>query len=184
MPNLGSETESKMKVVIEVLANELKKVHIGRANTGLVENILVSAYGQPTPIKALANISVPEPNQIAITPWDKDQLGAIETAIRESELSLSLVNDGNAVRVTLPPMTEERRQELVRQINKMVEEARIELRNLRHEALEKLKKEVEAGEATEDDKYKITQELDELIKKYNDEADKIARDKEAEVMKV
>lgn len=182
--NYTKDTEQKMDKVIEILSDALKNIHTSRASTALVENIEVSAYGQNMAIKTMAQISIPEPTQIAIIPWNKDQLGAIETAIRESDLGVNPVNDGNAVRINLPPLNEERRLEVVKQVKKIAEEARVELRNLRHQAQDLLKKDIEADKATEDDKFKITKELDDLIGKYNGQIEDLTKRKESEIMTV
>ena len=184
MPNYIQDSKQKMQTVLEVLQNELKNVNIGRANTALLEGVTVSAYGQALAIKAMANISIPDARQIAITPWDKDQLGAIETAIRESDLGVNPINDGKTIRINLPPMTEERRKDLVKQVKRMGEEARIELRNLRRDAVDRLRGDAQKGEATEDDEYQFTEEIDKLIKAFNDQVESKIQEKEKEIMTV
>lgn len=183
MPNL-SQTEKNMQTVIEVLKTELKNIHTGRASASLVEDIKVMSYGQPTPIKAIASISVPEATQVAIRPWSPDQIGAIELAIRESDLGVNPSNDGVTVRVNFPPLTEERRRDLVKKVKQIAEEARIELRNLRRHTQDELKKELDSGQATEDDKFKVTKDLDEMIGKFNNEVEEVIKLKEAEILKV
>lgn len=183
MPNL-SQTEKNMQTVIEVLKAELKNIHTGRASASLVEDIKVMSYGQPTSIKAIASISVPEATQVAIRPWSPDQIGAIELAIRESDLGVNPNNDGVTVRVNFPPLTEERRRDLVKKVKQIAEEARIELRNLRRHTQDELKKELDSGQATEDDKFKVTKDLDEMIGKFNNEVEEVIKLKEAEILKV
>lgn len=173
-----------MNEVLEVLKREFQTIHTGRASTSLVEGVKVMSYGQPSPLKAVAHITVPEPNQIAITPWDKDQLSAIETAIRDANLGLNPVNDGHAIRVTIPPLTEERRKELTKQLQRMAEDARIALRDARRDAQESTRKDVESNQATEDDKFAVTKELDALIADYNGRIEEALKAKEAEVLKV
>lgn len=183
MPNI-SQTEKNMKTVIEMFQAELKNIHTGRASATLVEDITVMSYGQPTPIKGIASISVPEATQVAIRPWSPDQIGAIETAIRESDLGVSPSNDGVTVRISFPPLTEERRRDLIKKVRQIAEEARIELRNLRRHTQDELKKELDAGQATEDDKFKITKDLDEIISKFNNQIEEIVKAKEVEILKV
>ncbi len=170
-----------MAEVTSKLDEAFKGIHTGRASTTLVENIPVSSYGQTMPVKALASLTVPEPTQIAITPWDKGQLTQIEAAIRESDLSLSPINDGNAIRVTFPPMTAERRATLTKQVHKIAEEARIALRTLRHEALAAMKKSIAAETATDDDKFSLQKELDKLIEEANARVESLVKTKEVEI---
>ncbi len=179
-----SQTEKNMQTVIEVLSAELKNIHTGRASASLVEDLTVMSYGAPTPIKSVASISVPEATQVAIRPWNTDELSAIETAIREADLGVSPSNDGVMIRVNFPPLTQERRQELVKKIKQIAEEARIELRNIRRKAQDELKKDFDAGEATEDDKFSINKKLDDMIGKYNDQVEEVIKAKEAEILKV
>lgn len=179
-----SQTEKNMQIVIEVLAAELKNIHTGRASASLVEDLTVMSYGAPTPIKSVASISVPEATQVAIRPWNTDELNAIETAIREADLGVNPSNDGVMIRVNFPPLTAERRQELVKKIKQIAEEARIELRNIRRKAQDELKKDFDAGEATEDDKFNINKKLDEIIGKFNDKVEETLRIKEEEILKV
>lgn len=179
-----SQTEKNMATVIEVLTAELKNIHTGRASASLVEDLTVMSYGNPTPMKAVASISVPEATQVAIRPWNSDELSAIEAAIREADLGVNPSNDGVMVRVNFPPLTTERRQELVKKIKQIAEEARIELRNIRRRAQDELKKDFDAGEATEDDKFSINKKLDEMIARFNDKIEEILKVKEEEILKV
>ncbi len=175
------DATAKMDEVIAKLGEEFGKIHTGRANPALIEHVMVMSYGQPMPLKGVASITVPESNQIAITPWDKDQLGAIDTAIRDAQLGFNPVNDGTAVRITLPPLTQERRQELVRQVGKIAEEGRIAMRDVRHEAIESVRRD---AEATEDDKFGVTKQLDDLIGSYNGKIEAMVKAKEQELRTV
>ena len=139
----------KFEQVIEKLKDDFRGIRTGRASAGLVENIVVSYYGQNTPLKQMANITTPDASLIQIQPWDKNALGDIELAIRNSDLNLSPTNDGNVVRISLPPMTQERREELVRNISKKAEEGRIALRNVRGETWEQIQKMQKSGEITD-----------------------------------
>lgn len=182
--NVIGDAEKKMKEIIQVLEEALKRIHTGRANTGLVENILVPYYGQQMAIKAMANLAIPEASQIVITPWDAGQLNAIEVAIREAQLGLNPGNDGRSIRISLPPLTAERREQLIKQVKATGEEARIELRNVRHDALERAKRDFEAGLATEDDKFAAIKRFDESITKHNQQVGDLIQAKEEELLKV
>ncbi|MCX6810713.1 MAG: ribosome recycling factor [Candidatus Berkelbacteria bacterium] len=171
----------KMDASIANFELELKNIRTGRASAGLVEDIVVSYYGANTPLKQMASISVPEPTMLAVTPWDKQSLGDIENAIKNAELGLSIVNDGNAVRISLPPLTGERREELSKQAQKSAEAARVALRNIRGEAWEKIQNSFKNKEISEDEKYRGEKELNELIEKKNKSVEEISAAKIAEL---
>ncbi|MBI2589936.1 ribosome recycling factor [Candidatus Berkelbacteria bacterium] len=173
--------KDRMKEVIEKFSGELAGIHTGRASTTLVEKIEVESYGQRLPLKAIATINVPEPTQIAIVPWDKGQLVQIEAAIRESDLSVNPTNDGQAVRINFPPMTQERRGELTKLVKKIGEEAKVALRTIRHDLLEEVKKD---PAATEDDKFSAIKDFDKLVEEHNLRVDQLVKDKEAQILKV
>lgn len=175
------EARTRMEEVVQKLDTEFGGIHTGRASATLVEKIQVSSYGQMMPLKAVGTITVPEATQIAITPWDKGQLTQIEAAIRESDLNVSPINDGSAIRIVFPPMTTERREALVKEVSKIAEEAKVALRNVRHEFLDKVKKD---PEATEDDKFTATKEFDDLIEEFNGKIEALVTAKEAEIRKV
>ena len=157
----------KMEEVIERLKEDLQTVRTGKASASLVENILVNYYGTPTPLKNMANISTPDAFMIVVQPWDANSLGDIELGLRNSNLNLGLVNDGRVVRITLPPLTEERREEFIKMIHLKAESARIILRTLRQEAWEEVQKEKKSGEITEDDLYSGEKDLNKIIDDYN-----------------
>ena len=177
-------TKQKMQLIIEALTDQFKSLHIGRASSALVENIEVEQYGTRMPLKQIGSIAVPEANQLVITPWDKSVLGAIETAIRQSDLGFNPVNDGNAVRIMLPPLTEERRREMTKVVGRMSEEARIALRNGRREAWDKIQAAEKAHTITEDDRDHGRDELDKVIDDMNKAIEKIAAQKEHDIMSV
>ncbi len=176
--------KSKFEQVIEKIRDDFKGIRTGRASSGLVENIMVSYYGQNTPLKQMANISTPDAALIVIQPWDKNALGDIELSIRNSDLNLSPTNDGNVVRISLPPMTEERRLELIRNISKKAEEARIALRNVRQDAWDTIQKMQKNGEITEDDKYSAEEEINKIISDYNKKVEEVLKEKEAEIKSI
>jgi ribosome recycling factor len=178
------EVKPRMKVAIENLANDLSRIRTGRANPAILDGIMVSYYGTNTPIKEVATISVPESNQITVKPWDRGALAGIETAIRNSDIGINPINDGMQIRLVLPPMTEERRKEIVITVKKYGEEAKIALRNIRKDAWDKVQAALKNNEATEDDKYWAEEELNKAINEMNKEVDQVVAEKEKEVMKI
>lgn len=178
------DVKPKMGSSIENFRTELTKIRTGRANPALVDGVMVSYYGTPTSIKELASITAPDANQIVIKPWERTILHDIENAIRSSDLGLAPVNDGQQVRLTLPPMTEERRKEIVISIKKMGEETKVSIRNIRREAWDKVQTAEKNGEATEDDKRRAEEELNKLTAEKNGEIDKVVTEKEQEIMKI
>lgn len=182
-PILNS-TRPKMQEVIEKLEEETKNIRTGRANASLVENIKVSYYGTETPLKQMASLSTPSGDSIQISPWDKNALGDIENAIRSSDLNMNPVNDGQNIRINLPPLTEERRKELVKIISKMSEEARIALRTVRQEAWDQIKKLEKDGKVTEDDRYTGEDQLNKQIEDFNKKIEELSEKKEEELMKI
>lgn len=179
-----SEIKPKMKNSIDNLILELQRIRTGRANASILDGVLVPYYGNKTAIREMASVTVPEPTVIAIKPWDKNALSDIETAIRSSDIGLSPINDGTQVRLVLPPMTEERRKEIVGQVKKLGEGAKVAVRNIRGDAWAKVQGAVKNNEATEDDKYGAEEELNKLTLEKNKEIDKIISEKEAEIMKI
>ena len=179
-----SDTKPKMKSSIDNLIVELQRIRTGRANASILDGIMVPYYGNKTAIREMASITVPEPTQIAIKPWDKNALSDIETAIRSSDIGLAPINDGAQVRLVLPPMTEERRKEIVGQVKKLGEAAKVAVRNIRGDAWTKVQGAVKNNEATEDDKYGAEEELNKLTLEKNKEIDNIVSEKEAEIMKI
>jgi len=179
-----AEIKPKMKSAIDNLASELSNIRTGRAHAGILDGVKAAYYGNPTPLKEMATISVPEPTVISIKPWDRGVLSDIETAIRNSDLGLSPVNDGTQIRLVLPPMTEDRRKEIVGQVKKLGEGAKVNLRNIRGDAWSKVQSAVKNKEATEDDKYQAEEKLNKLIEEMNGEIEKVVTEKEAEIMKI
>ncbi|MFA9262499.1 MAG: ribosome recycling factor [Undibacterium sp.] len=163
---------------------EAGTLRTGRANPGMVEGLLVDYYNAKTPLIQMASISVPEPRQIVISPWDKGVLSQIEAAIRESDLGLNPVNDGSVVRITLPALTEERRRELVKTLNARAEEARISIRNIREEAWKEIQEAEKEGLMSEDDKFRGKDDLQKVIDEYNRQLEGVREKKEGEIMTV
>jgi ribosome recycling factor len=179
-----ADAERKMARAVEVMERDLAGVRTGRASTTLVERIHVDYYGTQTPLNQLAGISVPEPHQIVIQPWDRGVLSAIEKAIIKSDIGLVPNVDGTVVRLNIPPLTEERRKELVRVVHKRMEEARVEIRNLRREAADGLKKEEREGEMGADEAHRELETLQRLTDQYVAEVDRVGAHKEQEVLEV
>ncbi len=179
------ETAKKeFKNTIDHLHNEYAKLQMGRANTSLVEDVMVTAYGTDQPIKALASISIPDPRTIQIQPWDKGVLNQIESGIQQAGLNLTPVNDGVAIRINIPALTEERRAELTKIVHKLAEDARISIRNARQTAHEAFKKLENDKEISEDDFHLANKHLQEAVDKANDEIEEIAKAKEKDIMTV
>jgi ribosome recycling factor len=179
-----SAADHKMARAVEVMDRDLQSIRTGRASTGLVERIVIDYYGTQTPLNQLAGISIPEPHQIVIQPWDRSALGAIERAIIKSEIGLTPNVDGNVVRLNIPALTEERRHDLVRVVHKRMEEARVEIRNLRRDAADQLRKLLREGEVGADEEHKLLDSLQKTTDRYVAEVDRVGAAKEQEVLEV
>ena len=164
--------------------SEASKIRTGRANPGLVENLLVDYYGTKTPLKQIASINIPEARQILIQPWDKGGLVMIEAALRESELGVNPSNDGQNIRITLPSLTEERRKDFVKTLNQRAEEARISIRNTREDLWKEMQELEHAGTISEDDKFQGKDELQKVVDSYNDQLESVRKKKEEEILTV
>ena len=178
------EIESKMEKRIDGYASELKTVRAGRANASVLDKIAIDYYGTMTPIQQVGSISSPEPRTLVIQPWDASALKEIEKAINASDLGLTPQNDGKIIRLNFPPLTEERRKELVKLVKKYTEEAKIQIRNIRRDALEAYKTQKKNGEITEDDLKNIEKDIQNLTDKYIKEIDSIDASKEKEIIEV
>lgn len=176
--NQFSEDADKAKAHF---AEELKKLRTGRAHPGMVDSITAEAYGQQMPLIQLATISTPEPQLIQISPFDPNNLESISAAIRENQtLGLNPMDDGKVIRIQIPPLTEERRKQLVKQLGEKAEDCMISMRNARHDAL----KQAKAGDFSDDDKKHIQKRLDELMAEKKKQVEELAKAKEAEILKV
>ncbi len=179
-----SEAEERMKKTIDVLRKDLASLRAGRATPALLDKILVDYYGVPTPINQMANVSVPEPRLLVIQPWDKSVISSIEKAILKSDLGLTPNNDGTVIRLSIPQLTQERRNELVKVVRKKAEDARVAIRNVRRDANEHLKDMEKKHEISEDDFKRAQEEVQKLTDKCIKDVDKILENKEQEVMEV
>lgn len=169
---------------IEHFKNEAGKIRTGRANPSLVEDLMVDYYGAKTPLKQIASINTPEPRTIAIQPWDRGALAAIEGAIRSSDLNMNPMNDGIMVRINIPMLTEERRKEMVKVLNQKGEEARIGIRTIREDVLKEIKDAQKAGEISEDDEFAGKDKMQAIVDEYNKKIEEIRAKKEVEIMTV
>jgi ribosome recycling factor len=179
-----SGVEHKMARALEAMQRDFQGVRTGRASTSLVERIHVDYYGTETPLNQLAGLSVPEPHQIVIQPWDRSVLGAIEKAIIKSDIGLMPTVDGTVVRLNIPPLTEERRKDLVRVVHKRMEDARVEIRNIRRDAAESLKKEERDGGFGADEGHRQLDTLQKTTDRFIAEVDRLGEVKEQEVLEV
>ena len=169
---------------MEHFETECAKIRTGRANPGIVENIMVECYGVPTPIKQIANISVPEARQLLIQPWDRSSLQAMEKAITIANVGANISNDGIATRLVFPPMTEENRKNLVKVLNQKAEETRVGVRTIREDMWKEIQRLEKSGDITEDEKFAGKDELQEVIDSYNKIVEEIRKKKEQEVMTI
>jgi ribosome recycling factor len=177
-----TEHEKNMHKTIEFLKTELRAVRTGRASPGLVEHLTVDYYGTPTPLKQLATIAVPDASSIVIKPFDLSCLKEIEKAIRTSELSLAPVTDGKTIRLNLPPLSEERRRQIVQQVKQMGEKVKVSLRNIRRDAIKLLEEEEKKKLITEDDRDRGKKEIEDLTKKHIEQVDEILQAKSREIL--
>jgi ribosome recycling factor len=178
------EASDKMEKAIEVFANELKGIRTGRATAGLVENIRAEYYGAPTPLKQLASISIPDPRLIMIKPFDATAVQNVEKAIQKSDLGITPQSDGKVIRLTIPPLSEERRKQLAKMVKEIGEKARVSIRNVRRDALKKGDDEEKSGSITEDDKFKLKDEIKKLTEDSEKKVDEVLARKTEEIMKV
>ena len=177
-----NECEAKMKKAAEVLHNELKTVRTGRASTGLVENIRVDYYGTPTPLKQLATLAAPQADMIVIKPFDPASVKEIEKAIKSSDLSIAPIVDGKLIRLNVPPLSGERRTQLVAQVKQIAEQAKVSIRNIRREANKQLEKEQKDKVITEDQLQGGKKQVDDITREHTDQIDSVVKSKSDEIM--
>lgn len=179
-----SKSKEKMEKAEQALTRQLGTIRAGRANASLLDRLSVDYYGAATPVNQMASISVPEARMLLITPYDKTILGEIEKAILKSDLGLTPNNDGSVLRLSIPQLTEERRKELVKEVKKEAEEAKVAVRNIRREANEELKKLEKNGDITEEDLRSYGEDVQKLTDESIKNIDSITKDKEAEILEV
>ncbi len=178
------KAEEKMQKALSSLNANFNTIRAGRANPAVLDRITVEYYGTPTPLNQMAAISVPDPRTLMISPWDRSTLKSIEKAIQTSDLGINPNNDGSVIRLVFPPMTSERRNELAKEVHKMAEDGKIALRNIRRDAMDKLKAQKKNGEITEDDVKDGEKEIQKVTDKYVKEADTMADKKIKEIQEI
>lgn len=176
--------QEKMDKTINVLKQDLDTIRAGRANPGILNKVMVEYYGTPTPLSQVGNISIPEARTILIQPWDKSLLKEIEKAIQKSDIGLNPNNDGQAIRLSIPQLTEDRRKELKREIEKKGEDAKIAIRAIRRDGVDNAKDQKKSGELTEDDLKDVEKKIQNITDKHTDEIDNIVELKSKEIMEV
>ncbi len=184
MQNLLKEGKKRMEGALASLSRDFAKLRTGRASTALVEDLDVDYYGTPTPLNQIASISVPDPRTVAIQPWDKGAFQAVEKAIQKSDLGLNPVNDGKIVRINIPPLTEERRQELGKVAKKYTEDAKVAVRNIRRDLNESFKKMLKDKEISEDESHKGQDDVQKLTDDYVAKCDQAFTAKEKEILEI
>ena len=178
------DAEERMEKAVEVLKDELRGIRTGRAHPGLVDSLRVEYYGSPTPLKQLANVATPEAQLIVIRPFDPTSLKEIEKAILASDLGLTPMSDGRVIRLSIPPLSGERRKQLVHRVKELAEESRVAVRNIRRDANKHAEKAEKDKELSEDDCERLKGEIQKLTKTYEDKINEMAGKKEVEVMQV
>ena len=179
-----AQSQVRMRKTLEDLHHEMATIRTGRASPSILEPIRVNYYGTPTPLNQLANLGVPEPSQILIQPWDLSQIGAIEKAIQSSDLGLNPMNDGKVIRLHIPPLTEERRKELVKQLHHVVEEHRVAARSVRREANEAVKKLQKEKKISEDEQHRTQDDIQKLTNDTIGRLDEAGQAKEKEILEI
>ncbi|MBR3299880.1 MAG: ribosome recycling factor [Clostridia bacterium] len=184
MKELLRVTEEKMGKTISALERDYKAVRAGRANVSILDRVTVDYYGVPTPVQQMAAVSVPEARMLVIQPWDASTLKEIEKAILTSDIGINPQNDGKVIRLNFPPLTEERRREIVKEVKKTAEDSKVAVRNIRRDALDKLKALKKNNEITEDDEKDGEKKIQNLTDKFCKEADDLQSIKEKEIMEI
>ena len=179
-----NETKPKMNAVVEDLTKKLASVRTGRASTSLLDSVVVDYYGTPTPLNQMASVSVPEPQMLTVQPWDATQIEAIEKAINTANLGINPSNDGKLVRLPIPPLNEERRQQLAKQVHEIAEDHRIAVRNVRQHSNNDLKKLLTDKEISEDNEHIGLDEVQKLTNENIEKIDTLAKTKEEEILTV
>lgn len=178
------DKKTDLDKAIEHFNVEIGKIRTGRANPSLVENVMVDYYGSKTPLKQIASINAPEARLLVIQPWDKGALVYIESALRESDLGFNPNNDGQIIRINIPPLTEERRKEFVRLLNQRAEDAKISVRSAREEAWREIQDLEKEGKISEDDKFSGKDQLQKVVDEYNKKIEEVREKKEKEIMTI
>ncbi len=184
METVFAKTKEKMEKCLDSLERDYKAVRAGRANPAVLDRVVVDYYGCPTPLNQMAAISVPEPRMLMVQPWDASTLREIEKAINVAEIGINPSNDGKVIRLAFPPLTEERRKELVKEISKRAEEAKVAIRNVRRDSIDSLKKLKKDNEITEDDLKDGEKKLQDITDSYVKQTDEMEKNKEQEILSI
>ncbi|MCK4395647.1 ribosome recycling factor [candidate division WOR-3 bacterium] len=184
LKEIKEKARDKMRKSVGAVRNEIVRIRTGKATTALLDGLKVACYGSKVPLKQIANIGVPEARLLMIQPWDKNLLPEIEKAIFQSDLGLTPNNDGKVIRLPIPPLTEERRKELVKLVKKLGEEGKIAVRNVRRECNDEFKKGEKSGDFSEDDSQRGMKEIQEVTDEYIEHIDKIVEEKDKEIMEI
>ena len=182
--DLFEDAERRMQKAVETLKHDINAIRAGRASTALVERITVDYYGTPTPINQIASITVPEARLLVIQPWERKLLVDIEKAIQRSDLGINPTNDGQVIRLAIPPMSEERRRDLVKTLHKKLDEHKVAVRNVRRDVQDKLRDREKKKEVSEDELKRSVERLQKLTDRYIEEMDKVGKAKEMEILEV
>jgi len=182
--DIEASSKSRMEKAMGDLQHAMATIRTGRASISLLDNIRVDYYGTPTPLNQIGNLHVPEPTLITVQPWDVSQIGAIEKAIRSSDLGLNPANDGKLIRIPIPPLTEERRKELVKRLHAVAEDHRVAIRNIRRDANEAAKKLLKDKKIAEDEERRGLDEIQKMTNGYMDRLDQAAKNKEKEIIEI
>jgi len=184
MQGVIKDLEVRMQAAVDLLAREFAGVRTGRANTALLDAVRVEAYGTLTPINQMASLSIPDPKTLVIQPWDTSQITGIEKAILKSDLGLTPGNDGKVIRLTMPPLTEERRKQLAKTVGKLAEEARVAVRNIRRDANERLKALAKDKKASQDEERRGHEQIQKSTDRFIAKVDELAKKKEQEILAI
>src|SRR5579864_7380618 len=182
--DLMGDAERRMQKAVEALKQDISTIRTGRASSALIERITIDYYGTPTPVNQVASISIPEARLLVIQPWDRKLLADIEKAIQKSDLGINPNNDGQVIRLSIPPMNEERRRELAKTLHKRLDEHKVAIRNVRRDIQDKLRDREKKKEISEDELKRSTERLQKLTDRYVDEMDKVGKTKELEILEV
>lgn len=179
-----ADVEGHMQKTVEATQRSFNTIRTGRANAALLDRITVEYYGTPTPLKSLAGISTPDASTILIQPYDRNTLNIVEKAISMSDIGLTPNNDGTVIRLNIPPLTNDRRKELVKSVAKLSEEGKVSLRNIRRDAIDSVRKQEKSGEISEDEARDLQDSIQKLIDKYSSKVEQLQQEKEADIMTI
>lgn len=179
-----ADSEDRMKKTVDAVRRELEAIRTGHAHVGLIDHVRVEYFGTMMPLNQMATVAAPEARLLTIQPWDKNALSAIEKAILKSDLGLNPSNDGAIIRLAIPPLTEQRRKDMIKQVHSRIEDGRVAVRNVRRDGIEHVKKLVTSKDASEDDQRRAQDQLQKLTDRYIAQIDERGKEKEADLMEV